>query len=431
MGAAARAILRSPRRWRLAALPAILVAGALSLSSAGVAAGGADAGGRFHVTYDPPAGDLVAQGNPDSSKSLTQISVQALGPDGRPLRDAVITTTLTAPDPSAIVGSDVPRIEGRRLLHTSFGAPDGRYSFRYLLPIRGAYRLDLRAAPAPGAKAAFAPFAQTRTFTVGERSGELPKLVLALIAMFAFGAISAAIIARPHLRASTGAPTGKGIRGRGRGLPGATGAVLVLGLLLAAFATLIVVDAVREARVDSKVAGYQGPGRGTDRSVRSAGAELRYHVSRTSEDGVGVQTLVQTRGSLLDPQTGSPVPGGAIKIEALDLETGKPAFTTQAPPAAGRFTWDFDYWDGVDYDVRVGALPVAGGASFEPLKSSVELAVEPLSPPLGVKFVGLAYLLAPLVAGILVGLLLARRRWRTRPVGGDRHAGMPAASGAR
>lgn len=428
MGAAAHAILRSPRRWRLAALAVIVVAGALSFPSAGPAA--ADAGGRFHVTYDPPLGDVLAQGNPDSAKSLTQISVQALGPDGRPLRDVVIATTLTAPDPSAVVGSDVPRIEGRRLLHTSFGAPDGRYAFRYLLPIRGTYRLDLRAAPAPGAEAAFTPFAQTRTFAVGERSGELRKLVLALIAMFAFGAISAAIIARPHLRASTGAPTETGARGPGRAVPGAVGAVVALGLLFAAFAALLVVDSVREARVDGKVAGHQGPGRGADRSVRSAGAELRYHVSRTSEDGIGVQTLVQTRGSLLDPETGAAVPG-AIKIEALDLETGKPAFTTLAPPAGGRFTWDFDYWDGVDYDVRVGALPAAGGASFEPLKSSVELAVEPLAPPLGVKFVGLAYLLAPLVAGILVGLLLARRRWRSRPLGSGRRAGLPAASGAR
>jgi hypothetical protein len=390
-----------------------LAAVAVLLVALLVGASPAAADGSFRITYDPPLGEIEAQGNPDSPKTPTTITVQALGADGRPVRDARIEASLTAPDPPTVVGSDVPRAEGLVLVRTSFGAPDGRQSFSSVLPIRGEYRLDLRATPAPGGPAAFEPFAQATSFDVGERPGELRNLILAVLVLALLGAISAAVMARPHMRRRAAANAGAGAPGRGRVLaaPGVGGAAVVLGLLLVVYLGSLVLDSTRAAEHDRDAAALQGPGKGLQRAASSPKAELRYRVNRSSQDGVSVQTLVRTEGSLLSPKTAKPLAGGEVRIEVLDRETGLPAFAMQEPTAGGRFRWDFDYWDGVEYDTTVAAVPAAGGPRFASVADTVEMAVQPLSPPLVAKFVGLAYLLLPVVAGMALGVLFARRRW--------------------
>lgn len=372
----------------------------------------AAADGTFKVSYDPPLGQIQAQGNPDSPKTPTTISVQAVGPDGRAVRDARIQATLIAPDPPTVIGSDVPRAEGRTLVRTSFGAPDGRQSFATVLPIRGKYRLDLRASPARGGAAAFTPFSQATSFNVHERPGELRDLVLVLLALTLFGAISAAVMARPHMRRRAARNQGAGA-GRVLGAPGIAGAAAILGLLLVIYLGSLVLDGVRESQNDRQAASYQGPATGLDRTASSDKVRLRYRVDRSSEDGISVQTLVGTQGSLLDPKTAKPVTGGEVRVEVLDRETDKPAFMMQEPAADGRFGWAFDYWDGVEYDTTVAAVPAGGGPRFAPVADTVAMAVQPLSPPLAAKFVGLSYLLLPILLGMMLGVLFARRRWGT------------------
>lgn len=382
-----------------------------------VSTASAAADGSFRITYDPPLAEVHAQGNPDSPKTLTTITVQALGADGRPVRDAQIEATLTAPDPPTIVGSDVPRAEGLPLVRTSFGAPDGQQSFSTVLPIRGEYRLDLRASPTPGGSASFAPFSQAASFDVNERAGEARNLILALLALGLFGALSAVVMARPHMRRRAAATGAGGPRTPGRIVraPGITGAVAVLGFLLAAYVGSLVLDTTNAAKRDRAKAGFEGAGKGLERTARSDRAQLRYRVNRSTEDGISVQTLVSTDGSLLDPRTAEPVPGGEIRIEVLDRETGKPAFVMQEPTAGGRFRWDVDYWDGVEYDTKVAAVPAAGESRFGPVSDTVEMAVQPLAPPLTAKFVGVSYLLLPVLIGMALGVLFARRQWGSGP----------------
>jgi hypothetical protein len=388
------------------AVIAVAAVGTAALAAQPAAAGG----GSFRVSFDPPLTRDVAQSNPDSPKTTVRVNVQALRPNGRPVRDAVIDLTLTAPKPSPLLRTDVPRIEGRQLIHTRFAAPDGRYTFSYVFPIRGRYRLDLRAAPVPGSRAAFAPFSAAQPFTLKERSGELTKLILVAAGLLLFGALSAAVLARSHhLAAARRGATGAGARDAEVASPALAVAVLVL--LVGGFVTFLVVDEVRDLRADDRVAGYQGRGVGETRSARSGPVVLRYHTSRSTRDGIGVQTLVRTRGSVIDARTGRPIDGAAIAIAALDLETHKPAFATAAPAAGGSFEWDQSYWDGVGYDVRVTAAPGASGPAFAPVARNVHLAVQSMSPPLGAKLLGLLYLLAPLLAGIGLGLRSARWRW--------------------
>ncbi len=381
----------------------------------------------FRVTYDPPLGQLEPQGNPDSPKTLTTITVEAVGADGRPLRGAEVDLTLTAPSPSLLLRSDVPRIEGRTLLHTTFAAPDGRYSFRYLLPIRGKYRLDLAASGA-----GFQPFSSTQTFSVAERGGELATLLVVLAVLFAFGLLSAVLLLRPRLRAAADR-RGAAARPSVVAVPGVAGAMVAMGALLAVFVGFVVIDTVRESRKDARVLGYEGDGAGVDRTLRSGPAVLTVRQNRSSKDGIGVQTLVRTRGQVHDGRTGEPLDGAGVRIAALDLESGTPMFVTEARPARDGFAWDLAYWDGVDYETSVTALPAGGDTDFRPVSSTVRNAVQAVAPAVTTKLLSILYLLAPLVAGILAGLLLAQRRW-----GGEgrrprtaHSPGMATAGGAR
>jgi len=177
-------MLHRPRAAGLAI--AVFAAGLAAAQPA--AAGGA---GSFRVSFDPPLAHDVAQANPDSPKSAVTVTVQAVGPNGRPVRDAVIDLTMTARAESARPVGRPPH-RGAPLLHTRFGAPDGRYtsamSSRYAdIPA------DLRAGPAPGSHARFAAFGSTRAFRLQERSGELLKLILVGAGLCLFGALSAVV----------------------------------------------------------------------------------------------------------------------------------------------------------------------------------------------------------------------------------------------
>jgi hypothetical protein len=395
-----------------ALLPVLLV-------PSGRAAAGAGGGGSFQVVFDPPLSRLHAQGNPDSERSLTAVTVEARGPEGRLLAGAVIDVTLTAPRFNPLARSDVPRVEGRRLLHTRFAAVDGRQTFKYVWPIRGQYRLDLRAAPAPGSGARFVPFDASQSFRIGERAGEERNLLIFLVALFGLGAASALVLLRSHRLSRLSAdalprrgspPARPGRAGPWRlrlSVPGVVGAGL--GLWVVGLLAFLVFQQVKDTRSDHRVATYQGPAQGETKVARSDAVALSYELGRSSGDGIGVQTLLRTSGRVEDARTGQPVPGVGIRLEAVDLEGGDVVFATDAIAPDGRFTWDHDFWDGVDYDLRVTAVPGSSGLTFPPVSTGAHVAVQPMSPPIGAKFLGLGYLLLALLAGMATTLLVSRR----------------------
>jgi len=99
-------------------------------------------------------------------------------------------------------------------------------------------------------------------------------------------------------------------------------------------------------------------------------------------------------------------------LEAVDQEVGDVVFATDAVAPDGRFTWDHDFWDGVDYELRVTAIPGNSGLTFAAVSTSANLVVQPMSPPLGPKFLAMGYLLLAFLAGMATTLILTRRRWR-------------------
>ena len=391
------------RRTAVAVFAALVVAVAAAPANA-------DEGGSFAVRFDPPLSQDAAQGNPDSPGTPVTVTVQARGPDGAPLRDAVIDLRMTAPRPSALAGSDVPRVEGRQLLHTRFGAPSGEYSFRYVFPIRGDYQLALRALPASGARPGFTPFSSTQAFHIEERSGELLKLIAVGVGLALFGALSTIVLARSQLAARASGRASPDLpRSRAPMVAGG-----VLAVLLGAFAAFLVVEQVKDARTDHRVGGYQGAAVGETHTARSGPVALRVHSDRSSRDGIGVQTIVRTRGTVTDARTGAPLDGARVQIATVDLESGSPSFSTTAPAPDGRFVWEHTYWDGVDYDAKVSATTPSGDATVARAAATIPVSVEPMSPPVGRKLLGLLYLLLPLLAGIALGLVISFRRWGPR-----------------
>lgn len=389
------------------------VAAALAVLAVCAPGGAAAADGSFRVAFDPPLSGYEAQGNPDSPHTPLAIEVTAVGSDGRPLRDAVIDMTLTAPDPSALAGSDVPRIEGRRLVHLRLGAPEGRAGFEAVMPIRGTYDLDLAARPAPGSEGAFQPFGERRGVEVDERSGELARFIVLLVALFAFGLVAAVVLTRSQLarrRRMVAAPGG----GR-RPVPAsrtASAAGALLALLIVGITAILVVDTVQEADHDEEALSHQGPGRGERVTASQGPYELRYSLSRSSEDGIGTATLVGIRGSVVDTRSGERVAGAAFRLEAIDSETGEPAVAAETTSPDGTFVWDNDFWDGIPHDVRVTASPGDSGASFTPIEGSTELDVQAISPPVGRKLLVLLLMMLAVGLGMVAGVVAARRRWR-------------------
>jgi hypothetical protein len=370
--------------------------------------------GSFRVSYGPPLSGYAPQGNPDSPQKPLAITVTAVGPDGKAVQNALIDATLTAPQFGPVIGSDVPRIEGHKLVHLRLGAPTGRATFKIVLPIRGSYHLDLAARPALGA--GFQPFSQRVAFPVKERSGELAKLIAVLIALFAFGAAAAVLLTRSQLaRRERVAAAGQA---EARRAPPSQASRLASTLLIAlalGVVALLAVDAASDSAVNKKVLGYKGPGKGERASTSAGRYELVASLSRSTGDGVGTATLVGIRGQLVDKRSGAPVRGAAFRLEALDKESGKPALAADTTSPDGSFVWDHDFWDGVDYDVRVTASRGDSKARFKPVAASIGLGVQSISPPLGRKLVGLALLLAAVALGMVLGVVVAKRRWRPKP----------------
>lgn len=400
---------------------AVLIAGSAGAAAAGptVIAAPAGAGGSFRITTDPPLSGYSAQGNPDSPKTPLKVTVEALGPGGRPLRDAVIDLTMTAPKFGSLIGSDVPRAEGLKLLHMRAAPPDGRFTFTYVMPIRGRYRLDLRATPVAGG-ASFTPLAARSAIVVPERSGELLNLIAVLIGLLVFGLLSAIVLTRSQLRvaarraaAGGSAQPGAGSR-RARGARVSVGSLAgaALALLVLAFAAYLVVNQVDSSNEDTTVARLQGAGAGIGHAAGAGPVRLRYHLSRAPKDGINVRALLENRGSLVDARTGRPVPGARFALTALDEETGEPAFTATTLSRDGTFAWDQVFWDGVGYKLTVAADAGASGRRFAPISSSSPIDVQAMAPPLLRKFVAMLLLLAALVAGMLIGVYATRRRAR-------------------
>jgi len=115
-------------------------------------------------------------------------SVLVTGADGRGVEGGSVRLRLDAPAPSRVFSTDYPIVEGTRLLDLTLPLTRGRAEWKYLLPVRGEYRLYVDVEK-QGAKIA----SQSFDFSVRENQKKWVFLSGFLLLLFGAGLIAGRI----------------------------------------------------------------------------------------------------------------------------------------------------------------------------------------------------------------------------------------------
>ena len=110
------------------------------------------------------------------------LSILVTGADGRPLERGSVELRLDAPRAGSWLSTDIPLVEGTRLLEVRLPLRQGRANWKYLMPIRGQYRLFVDAASEDGGKSS-----QVLEFTVSENRFKWVTLSGFSLALVLFG----------------------------------------------------------------------------------------------------------------------------------------------------------------------------------------------------------------------------------------------------
>ncbi len=192
------------RRWKLL-LALVAGAGLATALATGPGQPAWAAGEQIVVSTDPPLSQIHPHGGPSAGASPSKLIVELKDASGRTIPNVQFEVELATPPTNWFISTDVPRIEGKTVLQWSGVAPGGRQEFDYLFPIRGDYRLTIKASPAPGSSAAFTPISRDLTLHISEKPMSFVYLGLFVGALFLFGMISGLVLGRAHLAAR--APT--------------------------------------------------------------------------------------------------------------------------------------------------------------------------------------------------------------------------------
>ncbi|MCX6021891.1 MAG: hypothetical protein NTZ05_09210 [Chloroflexi bacterium] len=184
----------------LTAAAALLAIAALTPLVWGPSVGSA-AGEQIVVTTEPPLDQLHPHGGPNHELAPDRLIVEVKDASGKNIPNALIDFQMDAPQTNWFITTDVPRVEGNTLLKLRGVAPDGRLEMSYTFPIRGDYRLMIKASPAPQSAAAFAPFGRDMVLSISEKPTSLMNIGMFLAGLFGFGLFSGIVIGRANAAA--------------------------------------------------------------------------------------------------------------------------------------------------------------------------------------------------------------------------------------
>jgi len=105
--------------------------------------------------------------------------------NGRPLKEGSVAVRLDAPRSGGFFSTDFPWVEGTRLQEMQLDLRQGRADWKYLLPIRGEYRLAVNVSTADGRKAS-----KEFTFHVRENEKKWGALAAFSAGLFCLGFIA-------------------------------------------------------------------------------------------------------------------------------------------------------------------------------------------------------------------------------------------------
>jgi hypothetical protein len=114
----------------------------------------------------PPLDEITPNSEP------THLILSVLDSERKPIPGGRVRVRLQAPDPSWPFSTDVPAVEGKRLIEMELPVSEGTVDWEYLFPIRGAYRLDVTTLDATGERG-------QKAFDLGVKESRLKLFYLA------------------------------------------------------------------------------------------------------------------------------------------------------------------------------------------------------------------------------------------------------------
>jgi len=109
-----------------------------------------------------------------------------------------LAITVAAPKPHPLFSTDLPVVEGTRLIQTVLEAPEGVAQFTWVWPLRGEYTFTVRAEPAQGGN--FTPVTQELRIRINENPQKVPNLLILLAVLLVFGLVSGFVLGRSATR---------------------------------------------------------------------------------------------------------------------------------------------------------------------------------------------------------------------------------------
>lgn len=283
------------------------------------------------------------------------LALLVTGADGRPAAQGSLTIRLDAPKPGRFFSTDLPLVEGTRLLELTVPLRQGRAEWKYLFPIRGEYLLSVDFIAPDGRKTV-----KTFSFTIRENKEKWFFLGLFSLALFAIGAVAGRIFTSPAANPDRGAAA----------------------CLLIALASLsyLADHAAGQPRGRSEPFGWLEVDAAT--VGRPTGVRWRLAGSDETEKSSALLTL-----TIVHP------------------EKEKVVFALERLPVAGEFAMNFQFTDGAEH--RVAAIAYVAGRPV--LRTERNVAVTAAEPPARALIPAMSYFVAIIALGLGVGRWSKRR----------------------
>lgn len=275
------------------------------------------------------------------------LSVLVTGADGRPVARGVVELRLDAPGAGRWLSTDIPLVEGTRLFELRLPLRQGRANWKYLMPIRGQYRLFVDAVSEDGRR-----HSQTFEFTVSEDRHKWIALSGFSLALLLFGFVAG--------RVFTSAKIGFAVL-----------LIVFLGIAEPALAAADLERANYSAHLDIEAA----------RVGKASGVHWRL-------DGGGENVST------------------ALTLSITHLEKDKIVFAVERLAVAGEFAFKYHFPDGAEY--RVTAVAEIPGRAL--ISAEKIISVTGVEPPAKAMIPALSYFLALIALGLIVGRW-SKRRW--------------------
>lgn len=389
------------------------------------------------LRLDPPAEATIANGQP------VQFTLDTRHPTTQtvPLDPVTYAVTLTTPPKTPWFTTDFPIVEGTDLLRLETTEPDAVLTFSQVLPIRGTYTLKVQATLTVDGRPKL--LEQSFQFQVPEQGVKYRNGLLWAGGLLVVGFLGGWVI-RHQGQDSEGIP-----------LPGGMGTiVLPQGVrLLLTGAIALSLGALVYVNVRSEFGHGHGAGHGADHGAGHGADHGADHGTGQQDLGAGGQGAnpgnagdsqpKSSPGSTLEPPAlgtpafppmplslylagetqatvgqlspqqvqvsdplGKPAMAVPVRVESVDLEHDRPIFTyTGITDRQGQISWQNQFFDGAPHLVTATlAFPEPFPAGTTTTKAVQPITVIALAPPLSVRLISLAYLMAFFGVGLGIGL---------------------------